>query len=122
MNEALDNLLTGARLQEEFLLKTKLLTHTLRLAQPIKLSTVQERRIKTLQTLEHHVKILTPSYLSDHIIDSSAEDSYLLHDIAESNNLVFSDIDQLVRDLRRLGHEKLAQRVEARAGFIRLPR
>src|SRR5690606_38692040 len=69
-NEALDMLLSSNSLQTEFIAKTQLFLRTLQLAQPLKLSESQQLRLKNLQKLEQHVRVLSPAFLSDHILDN----------------------------------------------------
>lgn len=119
-NEVLDDLLTIMSLQEEFLLRVKIFFRELQLAQPIQLSEAQEQAFRTIQSLEHHVKILTPAYISDHIIDSSREDAFLLRDIFTGENVSAEMMQEIIEKHHREGNENLAKALERTTGFIRI--
>ena len=97
-NEALDLLLSSPALQTEFLTRTKQLLHTIQLAKPVKLSTAQQTRLRILQQLEWHVKILSPAYLSDHVTDTQSEDWFLLRDAIKDQRNLLADIELLLEE------------------------
>lgn len=119
-NEALDTILSSNNLQAEFLHKTKLYVDTLQLAQPITLSAAEASRLKTLKSLEHQVRILSPSYLSDHILDSQSDDSFLLRDIAAGKLTNLEAIKSFIAAQRGYGRLNLAAALELKAGFTRI--
>lgn len=119
-NEALDILLSSNNLQVDFLHRTKLYLHTVQLAQPMQLSLAQQTRLKSLQQLEHHVRVLSPAFLSDHILDSQSDDSFLLRDLSEKKLLTLDALKSFIATQYKLGRTHLASALERHAGFIQL--
>ena len=119
-NEALDMLLSQSRLQEEFLYKTKYYLFSLNIAQPITLDSAQQRRLRSLLQLEHHIKILSPTYVSDRLLDSSSEDSFLLRDILNIKAISESADKEVAAKQRLKGRNNLAGAIERKSGFITL--
>lgn len=117
-NEALDTLLSSSILQNEFLIRSKTFFFQLKLAQPLKLSDVQEEQISTLEQLEHHVKVLSPSYISDSIFDNQSEESFLLQDILNKENA--HDIAMLIEMHREKGHQYIVAALQEKFGFKQL--
>lgn len=117
-NEALDTILGSTALQAEFLSKTKLFLHTIQLASPLKMSSSQKERLETLEQLEKHVRVLSPAYLSDHILDSQNDDSFLLRDLSKKNILTISALRDFIANQYKLGHTHLAHALEQKVGFI----
>ncbi len=117
-NEALDTILSSASLQSEFISKSQLFLHTLQLAQPLKLTESQQERLSTLKTLEQHVRVLSPAFLSDHIINSQDEDSFLLKDPASGRTLTLDSLRQFIADQYSAGRINLAKALELKAGFV----
>ena len=118
-NEALDTLLGSTNLQTEFLHKTKLFFHTLQLAQPLKLSSDQLERLHTLERLEKHLRLLVPSFLTDHIADTSS-DSFLLRDFSSGNVMTLQNLRAYISKQYELNNKNLALALEHKAGFIRI--
>lgn len=119
-NEALDTLLSSNSLQSEFLHKTQLFLHILQLACPLRLSETQQKHLNSLKRLEKHVRILSPSFLSDHILDSSSDDSFLLRELSTKNILTLEALKSFISSQHRLGRTHLASALEQKAGFVRV--
>lgn len=119
-NEALDTLLGSNSLQAEFLHRAKAYLHLVQLAQPVSLTTAQKERLKSLQQLEHHVRVLSPAFLSDHIVDSQSDDSFLLRELSAKKILTLESLKQFISQQYDLGRIHLAAALEQKAGFVRL--
>jgi hypothetical protein len=121
-NEALDTLLSSTRLQTEFLQRTLMLNHLYALNQPLTLPDVESSIFETVQFLELQVKSLSPSFLSDHIVDSSSEDSFLLRDAKRYSNATWDigALKEFVSLQYKLGRDSLAQAIELKAGIVRI--
>lgn len=119
-NEALDVLLSSNNLQTEFLNFTKQYLHLVQLAQPLMLSAAHQERLKALEQLEHHVRVLSPAFLSDHIIDSQNDDSFLLRELSTKKILTLESLKEFIAQQYELGHRHLAAALEQQAGFIRI--
>lgn len=119
-NEALDTLLSSSKLQNEFLTHTKEFLHTIQLASPLKLSATQQYRLKSIEQLEKHVRVLSPAFLSDHVIDSASDDSFLLRELSSQHILSIEALKKFITKQYTLGRNHLAAALEQRAGFIKL--
>lgn len=119
-NEALDTLLGSNNLQSEFLHRAKAYLQLIRLAQPLKFDSLQQQRIQLIEQLEHQVRILSPAFLSDHILDSQSDDSFLLRDITGKKLLTLESLKAFITAQYHQGHRHLAAALEQHAGFIRL--
>lgn len=119
-NEALDTLLSSSKLQNEFLAQTKEYLHTIQLASPLKLSTLQQVRLHSIEQLEKHVRVLSPAFLSDHVIDSGNDDSFLLRELSTQRILSVDALKEFIAKQYQLGRTHLAAALEQKAGFIRL--
>lgn len=119
-NEALDLLLSSANLQAEFSAKSSTFIQSLRLAQPIKLSVAQQKRLENVERLVHHVRVLSPAFLSDHIVDSQNDDSFLLRDPATGAALTLELLTKFISAQYQAGRTHLATALEQKAGFIRI--
>ncbi len=119
-NEALDTLLSSSSLQSNFLHTAGVFLNLVQLAQPVTLSDVQQKRIEALRQLEHHVRVLSPAFLSDHIVDSQNDDSFLLRDPETGKVLTLESLRQFIATQYNAGRKHLAQALEQKAGFIRL--
>lgn len=117
-NEALDTLLSSPSLQAEFQLKTKLFFHAVQLAQPLQLSAEQQRQLTALEQLEHHVKILSTSWISDSL-SSEAEDAFLLRDVV-FGKLARLGIADTIQMQYQAGRSYLARALELQAGYVRI--
>lgn len=116
-NDALDLLLGSTSLQAEFNVKTKHYIQTVQLAQPMRLNNVQQQRIAALERLMQHVRALSPAFLSDHIVDSNTEDSFLLRDPATAKALTLDSYRQQIMLQRKAGRHHLVTALEQKAGF-----
>lgn len=119
-NEALDTLLSSTRLQNEFLAQTKQYLRTIQLASPLKLSAAQQSRLHSIEQLEKHVRVLSPAFLSDHIIDSASDDSFLLRELSSHHVLSLDALKEFIAKQYTLGRNHLAAALEQKAGFIKL--
>jgi hypothetical protein len=119
-NEALDTLLSSNNLQSEFLHRTGGFLNLVQLAQPVLLSPAQELRLTALSQLEHHVRVLSPAFLSDHIVDSQSDDSFLLRDPETGKVLTLETLRNFITAQYQAGRNHLATALEQKAGYIRL--
>ncbi len=119
-NEALDTLLSSNNLQSEFLHKTSGFLNLVQLAQPVVLSPTQHLRLAALSQLEHHVRVLSPAFLSDHIVDSQNDDSFLLRDPATGKVLTLDALRNFITAQYHAGRTNLAKALEQKTGYIRL--
>lgn len=119
-NEALDTLLSSGKLQAEFLHKIRLFLHTLQLAQPLTLDSEQAENIESLKQLEKHVRVLSSGYLTDHIIDTSSDDSFLLRESATGRQYGFNSLKEFIAEQYTAGRTHLAAALEQHAGFARI--
>lgn len=119
-NEALDTLLSSSNTQSEFLIKTQQYLHLVQLAQPLKLSDSRQSILESLKNLEQHVRVLSPAFLTDHIKDSSTDDSFLLRDPSTGQALKLESLKQYISAQYLAGRSHLAKALEQNAGFIRL--
>lgn len=116
-NEALDTLLSSNRLQDEFLHKTGVYLKTIELAQPYILGAEQAQRLAVIKSLEKHVRVLNPSYLSDHIVDSSSDDAYLLRDSSGRPIFSLQDIREYYAAQYTQDYVHLASAIERQLGY-----
>lgn len=119
-NEALDTLLSSSNLQSNFLHKTGAFLNLVQLAQPVTLSETQQLRLEALSQLEHHVRVLSPAFLSDHIVDSQNDDSFLLRDPETGKILTLESLRQFIAAQYSAGRINLAKALEQKTGFVRL--
>lgn len=119
-NEALDTLLSSNNLQSSFLHKTGAFLNLVQLAQPVTLSETQQLRLEALSQLEHHVRVLSPAFLSDHIVDSQNDDSFLLRDPETGKILTLESLRQFIAAQYSAGRTNLAKALEQKNGFVRL--
>jgi hypothetical protein len=119
-NEALDTLLSSNSLQSEFLHKTKLYLHLVQLAQPVRFTEQQQEQLAGLKQLEHHVRVLSPAFLSDHIIDNQSDESFLLRDPATGKTLTHEALRSFIASEQKAGRLHLAKALEQQAGFVRI--
>ena len=92
----------------------------LSLAQPIKLSEERTARLEALKAIERHVRVLSPSFLSDHIVNSGSDDSFLLRDRNVKQVLAVANLHTFIIQQYQAGRDHLAEAVERRAGFVRV--
>lgn len=119
-NEALDKLLSSNKLRSEFCLRAEIILHTHLLASPTRLEDSFERLIASLQTLDSHVRALSPVFLTDHLLDNQSDDAFLLRDIAFKGGFRFDTITDFITQQYKLGHKHLAAALEQKAGFLRI--
>lgn len=119
-NEALDTLLGSNKLQNEFLAQTKEFLHTIQLASPLKLSVIQKERLGSIEQLEKHVRVLSPAFLSDHVVDSSSDESFLLRELSSQHILSLEALKEFIAKQYEMGRTHLASALEQKAGFIKL--
>jgi hypothetical protein len=119
-NEALDTLLSSSQLQSEFLQNAELYLNLVQLAQPIKLPARQVERLAAISQLEHHVRVLSPAFLSDHIIDSQGDDTFLLRDPETGKILTFETFKNFISAQKQAGRTHLAKALEQKAGYVHL--
>jgi len=120
LNQALDSLLSSNTLQTEFMHKTTCLLQAVSLAQPMKLQAGTIALLDQIRQLEHHVQVLSPSFLSDHIVNSNEDGAFLLRDITGGNGYGIEAITNFTKQLCASGKTSLAAALEARLGYVRI--
>ena len=119
-NEALDTLLSSSVLQTEFLRNAELYLRLVQLAQPIALTEERQQRLAAVQQLEHHVRVLSPAFLSDHIVDTKNDDSFLLRDPQTGKTLTLQTLRSFIQTQKNAGRTHLALALEQNIGYVRL--
>lgn len=118
-NAALDTLLSSARTQNEFLHLTTQYLHAVAQAQPCDERPSDSIVHRATLHLEKQVKALTPGFLSDHIIDSTSDDSFLLRDNTGRPLVSFESMANFIQAQYQKGHVHLAKALEQTSGIVR---
>lgn len=117
-NAALDNILSSSRIQNEFLHLTAQYTSAVSHAKPYTEQPADAAIYHAITHLEKQVKALTTGFLSDHIIDSASDDSFLLRDNAGKPLYAFESLTAFIKMQYQKGHVHLAKALEHASGVV----